>query len=353
MKLAGSSFMPTGRLLYPTGRVLVPSLRKGMRMRRTILLLTVTIVMAAMVSAAVPAMADESQDTPVKNPGISTCDITSTGCEDTPDPVNEQGHNPAAEPDTNDPSPVEDPKMGISTHCRPGFELVNGEDPSGHGDQCVPKDEDASAPGAVQDGKVSEEKASTPGVVQDGNVSGEEASAPGTVQDGNVSEGIIPADKEKRPAPEEKNPPLKPNIAPGTDTHGCPFDYQYDDELDICMPPLDFMGVFVGEKPLPDSPGGYVSLLGDIGGAPLIAVGVALEVGLGHFVEDALVWSGEGGGPIGWGIQGLGYSIGFAGDMAGAILETAGEIVGGVADAVGGVVDGIGSAVEDIWDSIF
>jgi hypothetical protein len=137
--------------------------------------------------------------------------------------------------------------------------------------------------------------------------------------------------------------------------HGCPYDYDYDEELDICAPgdgSFAFWPVVFGDKPWPGSAGGYVGLAGGFVQDSLTAAGVGLQLGLGHYVEDALVDFGDGGGPIGWGIQGLGYTLGFAGDAAGVLVEGAGQVVGAVADGVGDVVDDIGSAAEDAWDEV-
>ena len=139
--------------------------------------------------------------------------------------------------------------------------------------------------------------------------------------------------------------------------YGCAFDdYVYDEEFDTCVPTSESFGFFPvlsGEKPWPDSAGGYVGLLGDFVSDLSIGAGAGfLQIGLGHYVGDTLVEFGEGGGPIGWAIQGLGYTIGFTGDAAGVLVEGLGQVVGGAADVVGEVVDGIGNAAEDAWDEV-
>jgi hypothetical protein len=125
--------------------------------------------------------------------------------------------------------------------------------------------------------------------------------------------------------------------------YGCPFDYEYVEKVDTCIPPLEevssVIGTLVGTLPAPDSFGGMVALVGHAPSDVLVSTGLITQVLLGHYVGDTLVEFGEGGGPIGWGIQGLGYTIGFASDTAGVLLEGAGQVVGAVADGVGAVVD--------------
>jgi hypothetical protein len=88
-------------------------------------------------------------------------------------------------------------------------------------------------------------------------------------------------------------------------------------------------------------------LVGDFVEDPLTGLGLGLQQGFGP-VGDAVVEFGEGGGPIGWGIQGLGYAFGFFGDVDGALTVGVGEAVGAVADGVGEVVDAIGDAAGDV-----
>jgi hypothetical protein len=249
--------------------------------------------------------------------------------------------------------------MGISIHCRPGFELVKGEDSSGHGDQCVPKDEEASAPGAVQDGNVSEEKASAPGAVQDGNVSEEKASAPGAVQDGNVSEGVTKTAPEKDDATSAPKTVSAPDEAGQTaespTVYGCHnADDVYDEELDVCNPgdeTLDFVTVVSGQEPWPDTAGEYVNFLGGINSDLPIMLGVAIQAE-GHLIEDFLNWYGEDGGPIGLALQGMGYTIGLGSDVIGGLLEGAGQAADTLHDGLGAVVDAVADAAGDAWDEI-
>jgi hypothetical protein len=129
-------------------------------------------------------------------------------------------------------------------------------------------------------------------------------------------------------------------------------DYYFDEQTEMCWPNGMFLGVLFGDEPWPESAGGYVSLLGDFVQDPLVGLGLTLQAGLGHYVEDALVEWGEANGLIGLPAQGLGYTIGFLGDAAGTLVEGIGQVVGGATDVVGEVADGIGNAAEDAWDEV-
>jgi hypothetical protein len=142
---------------------------------------------------------------------------------------------------------------------------------------------------------------------------------------------------------------------------GCGFGLEYDEDLDVCVPSddqFDFFPVLFGEEPLPDTAGGYLALPGEAAGDVVLGLGGGISAG-GAYVEKALDWYGEDGGPIGWGFQGLGSTIGFATETAGTIVSGAGEVVGGVSEGVGDAVDTVGDAVgavgdaaEDAWDEI-
>jgi hypothetical protein len=135
---------------------------------------------------------------------------------------------------------------------------------------------------------------------------------------------------------------------------GCGFGLEYDEDLDVCIPSddqFDFFPVLFGEEPLPDTAGGYLALPGEAAGDVVLGLGGGISAG-GAYVEKALDWYGEDGGPIGWGFQGLGSTIGFATETAGTIVSGAGEVVGGVSDVVGDTVDTVGDAAEDVWDEV-
>jgi hypothetical protein len=133
----------------------------------------------------------------------------------------------------------------------------------------------------------------------------------------------------------------------------------------ICAFPLPKVSVS-GDKPWPDSIGGYVALLGHAPSDFLkLTGGFIVQLGLDPYVGDALVGYGEDvGGPLGYGIQGLGYTVSFAGEVGGLALEGAGEIVGAVSDGVEVAVDtvldntvtpvleGVVEAVEAVVESV-
>jgi hypothetical protein len=272
---------------------------------------------------------DPSHHPAVKDPGIRLCDITPTDCHNTDDSKNDKNneHNDEDEYPEYCKDVVYDP-----TACDKNNEHSQNTDDSqndqGHNSGARPDAKDLN-PGKKEESKEEEKEASAPGAVQE--------------EDGKVAERIIAADK-------EKNPALEADIASGSPViHGCPFDYVYDYGLATCLPSSDLMSTIEGEVPWPDSAGGYVGLIGGVPGDLFVGSGFGVDLLVGG-LGDTLVWFGEGGGPIGYGIQGLGYAVGFAGEMAGAALQTAGEIVGGAADIVGGVVDGIGDAAGAILD---
>jgi hypothetical protein len=135
---------------------------------------------------------------------------------------------------------------------------------------------------------------------------------------------------------------------------GCAFDYEYDESVGACTPSYEdfnFIPIFYGDKPLPDTAGGYVALPGEAGGDLLLGLGGSIS-GFGGIVEKGLDWYGEDGGPIGWGFQQLGHTIGYATGAAGTIVSGAGEVVGGVSEGVGDAVDAVGDAAEDVWDEV-
>ena len=177
----------------------------------------------------------------------------------------------------------------------------------------------------------------------------EAASAPGGVKVG-VNNPSATAPKEAVSAPADE---AEQAANSGTLTHDVCFydDYYYDEETEMCWPNGGPFGVLTGDKPWPDSAGGYVGLLGDFVEDPLTGVGLGLQQGLGY-VGDTLVEFGEGGGPIGWAIQGAGYAIGFFGDAGGELTVHVSEAVGAVADGVGEAVDAIGDAAGSVYDEV-
>jgi len=91
--------------------------------------------------------------------------------------------------------------------------------------------------------------------------------------------------------------------------------------------------------PMPDSFGGYVGLLGRAPADLLTGIGWGAQLA-GHMVGDSVVAFGEYvGGPLGYGIQGLGYTAGFVADAAGLLVSGAGQVAGAAADGAGAIVD--------------
>ena len=183
----------------------------------------------------------------------------------------------------------------------------------------------------------------------DGSKDEEAASAPGGVKVGvnNPSAGS-PKEEAVSGAPADE----AGQEANGGTVYGCAYDdYYYDEETDMCWPNGMFLGVLFGDEPWPESAGGYVSLLGDFVQDPLVGTGLTLQAGLGY-VGDALVEFGDTGNFVGWPFQGLGYTLGFLGDVSGALGTGLGEAAGAVADGVGEVVDAIGDAAGAAYDEI-
>jgi hypothetical protein len=183
----------------------------------------------------------DTDEKPYKDPGIRKCDLVPPYCQDNEDSGDDHGHNSGVHPDANDPSPVEEES----------------------------KEEEASAPGGMTVGEVAggitktalENDASALQVVRISEEAGQIAdSAP--------------------------------------DIYGCPFDYEYDEDLAVCAPPIasQFLVNMVYET-WPDSVGGKVGLLAGIPGDGLVTLGFATDALLGG-LGVALVWYGEGGGPM-------------------------------------------------------
>jgi hypothetical protein len=240
----------------------------------------------------------DTDEKPYKDPGIRKCDLVPPYCQDNEDSGDDHGHNSGAHPETDDPSPVEEGS----------------------------KEEEASAPEGMTFGEIAG------GITK--TAPENDASAPQVVRIPEEAGQIADSD---------------PDIQ-----GGCAFDYEYDESVGACAPSYEdfgFIPIFYGDKPLPDTAGGYVALPGEAAGDVVLGLGGGISAG-GAYVEKALDWYGEDGGPIGWGFQGLGSTIGFATETAGTIVSGAGEVVGGVSEGVGDAVDAVGDAAEDVWDEV-
>ena len=374
-----------------------------MKLKRMVMVL-LTVVALMGVSFASPVMADEVEDKrndsssaglgvrdhpddssdsssstvaeeePLQDPGIRLCDITPTECPNTAEEDSAHKTPRGSGGEYSEycklPTFVYDPacdknnehndKDGYPGYCKyqtfaydPACDKKNNEHSQDSNDS---QDEQGPNSGARPDAKDP-----NPGEKEEPTEESkekEESSAPGAVKAGEVPGGIATAAQENdASAPKEvvSAPDEAGQLANSPTTTGCPFDYEYDEEVDRCLPgPTDygFGGILLGALPWPDSAGGYVALPGNAVADALLSLGVSAQVVIGYGIGDTLVDFGEGGGPIGWGIQGLGYTIGFGADAVGVIVQTVGEAVGAVSDTVGEVIDGIGDAAEDAWDEV-
>jgi hypothetical protein len=236
------------------------------------------------------------EEEPYKDPGIRQCDLSPTSCENTDDSSDEHGHNSVADPDADDTDSVEE----------------------------EPKEEEASAPGAAKAGEV-------PGVITTTAQENDASAAP---------KAVIAPDEAGQTADS------------GTIYGACAYeDYDYVEEIDACLPNEPFVELVLGDAPWPDSAGGYVGLLGQFVGDVGTGLGIGLDQGLGY-LGDTLVEFGEGGGPIGWAIQGAGYTLGFLGEAGGVLSAGVSQGVDAVVEGVGEAVDAISDAAEAAWDEV-
>jgi hypothetical protein len=186
---------------------------------------------------------------------------------------------------------------------------------------------------------------------RDGGSKDEEAaSAPGGVKVGvNNPSATTPKEAVGAPADEAGQTANSPTV------RGCAsVDDVYDEEFDMCLPStesLEFFSVLVGDEPWPDSVGGYVNLLGSYNDDTMLSLGLMVQLG-GKALEDALVELAKDGGPIGWRIQGVGYTAGFVGEVGGVLLQEVSQVTDAVHDSLGEAVDAIGAAAEDAWDTV-
>lgn len=256
--------------------------------------------------------------------------------------------------DEQDGNEEEEPETWISIHCAPGSELIKGNDPSGREDTCLPKDEEA----------VSAEKAATvyEVVSAEQKVAAEQPQAllpegfecePSyTSPDGSISTN----DCVLRPAHDAKDEQGDNGVV-----RGCPEDYYYDEDLGRCSP--DHL-LFNELSEMPDSLGEAVGWLGVIPADSLKSLGLGTWGLLDYAVGDTLSdWGEEIGGPLGYGLKGLGGIFSFTGTVAGGLLESAGHFVNDLSDGVGEFIDftgeaagewadDVGEAAEDVWDGI-
>ena len=376
-----------------------------MKLKRMVMVL-LTVVALMGVSFASPVMADEVEDKrndsssaglgvrdhpddssdsssstvaeeePLKDPGIRLCDITPTECPNTAEedsahktPRGSGGeyseycklptfvYDPACDKKNNE----HNDKDGYPGYCKyqtfaydPACDKKNNEHSQDSNDS---QDEQGPNSGARPDAKdpnPGEEEEPT-----EESKEKEESSAPGAVKAAEEVPGGTTKTAPKNAASDPKEAVSASDkagqiansgqLANSPTTYGCPFDYEYYELWDVCRPglkDLPFLGTVTGNMPAPDSFGGYVSLAGHLPSDAATALGFGVQVMLGHYVGDGLVgWGEDVVGPVGYGLQGVGYTVGFASDAAGVFLEGAGEIVGAAADGVGEVVDAVADNV--------
>ena len=300
-------------------------------------MLMVVAMLAVMVAGiAAPAMAEEVQnrpndppveEEPYKDPGIRQCDLTPTPCQDTDEEEDSAPHEPqvvcikAPCPGSSDSSAEEEDGIRDPGIRQCDITPVECEDTEEQKEEEPYKDPGIRhcdlTPPYCEDAEEQEEAEPKKG----------EANASVTPQDGQTANG-------------------------GTIYGGCAYeDYEYAEEIDACLPKEPFFGVLFGDAPWPDSVGGYVGLLGQFVGDVGTGAGFIVDQGLGY-VGDTLVEFGEGGGPIGWAIQGAGYTLGFLGEAGGVVVTGVGQGVDALVEGVGEAVDAIGEAAGAVWDEV-
>ena len=321
-------------------------------------MLMVVAMLAVMVAGlAAPAMAEEVQnrpkdpppveEEPYKDPGIRQCDLTPTPCQDTDEEEDSAPHEPqvvcikAPCPGSSDSSAEEEEEP----YKDPGIRQCDITPV-----QCEDTEEQ----------KDEEEPYKDPGIRQCDitPVECEDTDESRDDHDNDNSSAHPDAD-ETNPVKEEANSSgtvEAEQTANGGTIYGCPYDnYEYNEEFDTCVPTSEsfgFIPVLTGDEPWPDSAGGYVGLAGAFVEDMLSGGALILQIGLGVYYADTLVAFGESLGPVGWPIQGLGYTLGFTAEAAGVLVEGVSQAVGAVADGVGGAVDAVGEAAGAIWDEV-
>jgi hypothetical protein len=180
----------------------------------------------------------------------------------------------------------------ISIHCAPGYELLKGEDPSGREDTCVSEDgKDTLSETTQPEKKLSEEIA--------------------TVKEDALAEKAATA----------SGVPLSPEDGQGYDTivYGCPEGYDYDEEVDTCLPGSFgfFDPIFGDENKCCYSVGEGIAWWGNLPADLLKVTGAGFgSILLDYYIGETLSnWGEEIGSPLGWPLQGLGGAFSFAGQV--------------------------------------
>src|SRR5215208_3643808 len=391
-----------------------------MKLKRMVMVLLTVVALMGM-SFASPVMADEVEDKrndsssaglgvrdhpddssdssnstsaekePLKDPGIRLCDITPTECQDTAEedsthktPRGSGGeyseycklptfvYDPACDKKNNE----HNDKDGYPGYCK--YQTFAYDPACDKNNEHSQDSEDSQDEQGPNSGARPDAKDPNPGEEEEPTEESkekEESSAPGAVKAAEEVPGGTTKTAPKNAASDPKEAVSASDeagqiansgqLANSPTTYGCPFDYEYYELWDVCRPglkDLPLLGTVTGNMPAPDSFGGYVSLLGHLPSDVATGLGFGVQVMLGHYVGDGLVgWGEDVVGPVGYGLQGVGYTVGFASDAAGVFLEGAGEIVGAAADGVGEVVDAVadnivypvlGGVVEAVNNSV-
>jgi hypothetical protein len=274
---------------------------------------------------------EKAEEEPYKDPGIRQCDITPTPCEDAQDQEEQEEDSAPHEPQV---VCIKAPCPGSSDSSAEQEEEEPYKDPGIRQCDLTPVECEDTEDQEEQEEEPYEDPGIrlcdiTPVECEDTDESRDEeqANSSGTAEAGQTANG-------------------------GTIHGGCAYeDYDYVEEVDACIPKVPFFEVVFGNAPWPDSVGGYVGLLGQFVGDVGTGAGFIVDQGLGY-LGDTLVEFGEGGGPIGWAIQGVGYTLGFLGEAGGVVVSGVGQGVDAVVEGVGEAVDAIGDAAGAAYDEI-
>jgi hypothetical protein len=328
-------------------------------------------------SLAAPAIAKENnhnngsnETAPLKDKGITSCDLTpsSSGCKSTSEPAVDSSNNAPKDQGKNScefsfakcdssTQPTNDSekcqfsfaRCDISTQSATDPEHNPGKDSAANTSTSPDKDKPLKDQGITS----CDLKAAG---CQSATNTATDPEHNNAVKDSAASNSNSVADP-KTANDKDKNATKDIDLRDGqgatditdSDVHSCPYaDYNYDSDLNTCIAPVEWVDTLGGDRPWPKSVGGYVGLVGHLPGDFLQGATNITQIGL-HAIGDNLVDFGEGGGPIGWGIQGVGYTLGFAGDAAGTIVGGAAEVVDAVAYGVGDAVDAVGDAIGSLF----
>jgi len=288
--------------------------------RMSLLALALVVLMAQLVST--PASAQPVAPVTPEQPPVGVAPEEPAG----------QQYGPASEEKSPVDSAVEEDETPspegsvISIRCAPGYELVEGEDPSGREDACIPEDGKDAVSEDAQADKLPEEIAPAK----------EDASGEGAA----TAAGVPPS----------------PEDGQGYDqtVYGCPGGYVYDESDDMCEPDeFGFFDPLFVDGTVVDSAGKVVAWYGNLPADLLKIIGFGVEGAFVNWIGEPLSDLGEQiGGPFGWPLQGAGAVFSFTGHAFGAVVGPLGQVVGYVSDGAGEVIDSDVDAVGDAADEV-